>query len=69
MWSLTVLHRHALYGDCQVTEGCWVEWESQVPVGGVDRVREFEPNMHKLNQLHIQHHKGEPNIPPDMRKN
>ena len=38
MWSLTVLHRHALYGDYRVTEGCWVECESQVPTGGVDRL-------------------------------
>ena len=40
MWSLTVLHRHALYGDYRVTEGCWVACESQVPAGGVDRVYE-----------------------------
>ena len=40
MWSLTVLHRHALYGDYRVTEGCWVECESQVPVCGVDRLCE-----------------------------
>ena len=40
MWSLTVLHRHALYGDYRVTEGCWVECESQVPAGGVDRLCE-----------------------------
>ena len=40
MWSLTVLQRHALYGDYRVTEGCWVECESQVPAGGVDRVWE-----------------------------
>ena len=40
MWSLTVLHRHALYGDYRVTERCWVACESQVPAGGVDRVNE-----------------------------
>ena len=40
MWSLTVHHRHALYGDYRVTEGCWVACESQVPAGGVDRVYE-----------------------------
>ena len=26
--SLTVLHRHALYDDYRVTEGCWVECKS-----------------------------------------
>ena len=40
MWSLTVLNRHALYGDYRVTEGCWVECESQVRVCGVDRLCE-----------------------------
>ena len=38
MWSFTVLHRHALYGDYSVTEKCWVECESEVPAGGVDRL-------------------------------
>ena len=36
VWLPTVLHRHALYGDYRVTEGCWVECESQVRVCGVD---------------------------------
>jgi hypothetical protein len=40
VWSLTVLHRHAFNGDYRVTEGCWVECESQVPAGGVDRLCE-----------------------------
>ena len=40
MWSLIVLHRHALYGDYRVAERCWVECESQVPAGGVDRLGE-----------------------------
>jgi hypothetical protein len=40
VWSLTVLHRHALYDDYRVTEGCWVACESQVPAGGVDRMGE-----------------------------
>ena len=40
MRSLTVRHRHAFNGDYRVTEGCWVECESPVPAGGVDRVCE-----------------------------
>jgi hypothetical protein len=36
VWSLTVLHRHAVNGDYRVAEGYWVECESQVPAGGVD---------------------------------
>ena len=40
MWSLTVLHRHAVNGDYRVTERYWVECESQVPAGGVDRLCE-----------------------------
>ena len=35
-----MLHRHALYGDYRVTEGCWVECESQVRVCGVGRLWE-----------------------------
>ena len=35
-----MLHRHALYGDYRVTEGCWVECEQEVPAGGVDMVWE-----------------------------
>ena len=38
MWSLKVHHRHAFNGDYRVTEGRWVECESQMPVGGVDRL-------------------------------
>ena len=33
-------HGHTLYGDYRVTEGCWAGCDSQVPVGGVDRVCE-----------------------------
>ena len=41
MWSLAVPHRHTLYGDYRVTEGCWADYEStEVPVVGVDRPRE-----------------------------
>ena len=43
MWSLTVLHRHAVNGDYRVAEGYWVGCEShkrclqvEVPAGGVD---------------------------------
>ena len=34
--QLTVHHRHALYGDYRVLEGCRVACESQVSVCGVD---------------------------------
>ena len=33
-------YRHALYGDYRVTGSCWVECESQVLVGVVDRLCE-----------------------------
>ena len=40
MWSLTVPHRHGVNGDYRVTGRCWVECESLVPVGVVDRLCE-----------------------------
>ena len=40
MWSLTVIHRHTVNGVYRVAEGYWIECESEVPAGGVDRVYE-----------------------------
>ena len=40
MWSLIVLHRHALNDSRRVTDGYWVECEVGTPAGGVDRLCE-----------------------------
>ena len=33
VWSLTVHHRHGLYGDYKANEGFWFECESPAPIG------------------------------------
>ena len=43
MWSLAVLHRHALYGDYRVTDGVLgriLAPKAAPPVSGVDRLCE-----------------------------